>query len=172
MCSNFWLFVFLLDPCWAGDCRVGQQSCGRVCCVERLKVSKVYISKGRDWLKTSKITKEINRGQNSFASMPLKILHKCVIGPRYSSDDLNYGQSGNKKNVERLNDMLFNQMKRLMSIVWHFVLMMGFLPQLVENRMVIFRNPYNPIHSALWKPKKSNSINNKWIWYKTHKSWP
>ena len=77
---------------------VGQQSCGRVCCVERLKVSKIYISKGRNWLKASKITKEINRGQNSFASMPLKILHKCVIGPRYSSDDLNYGQSGNKKN--------------------------------------------------------------------------
>ena len=32
-----------------------------------------------------------------------------MIGPRYSSDDLNYGQSGNKKqNVERLNDMLFS----------------------------------------------------------------
>ena len=48
--------------------------------MERLKVSKVYISKGRDWLKVSKIMKEINRGQNSFASMPLKILNKCVIG--------------------------------------------------------------------------------------------
>ena len=142
---QFWVVCFLARPLQGRGLQsgVGQQSCGRVCCVERLKVSKVYISKGRDWLKVSKIMKEINRGQNSFASMPLKILTNKWLG--VSSDDLSYEheQSGKeilnkKQNIEKLNDMLFNQMKMLMSIVWHFVLMMGFLLQLVENGIWLF----------------------------------